>query len=317
MEIVYNKSVGVVIPTYMAEHHLAKVLPFLNDSPVKPQLLVVDSSSSDHTLNVAEKFGAETMVISRKDFNHGSTREKARKILNTDIVVMMTQDAYPIDGGMLEHLVRPLLTGEASVSYARQIPRDEADIFEAFPRLFNYPPVSHIRDIGDVEKYGVYTFFCSDSCAAYLNAALDEIGGFTSILTNEDYFAVAKLLQKGHKIAYVADAIVVHSHSYTLWQEFQRYFDTGYVRAENPWVTEIVGNAESRGSEFFRSLLKALAKDRPLLIPYAFLNTLVKWLGFRVGHHSVNAPLWWKKMLSNQDYYWVSRDSTARVNKKD
>ena len=72
---------------------------------------------------------------------------------------MMTQDAYPVNNAMLERLVRPLLQGEASVSYARQIPHEGADIFEAFPRVFNYPPVSHSRDIGDLKKYGVFTFF--------------------------------------------------------------------------------------------------------------------------------------------------------------
>jgi rhamnosyltransferase len=301
-----EKTVCVVILTCQAELHLQKIIPLLISSSLKPSILIVDSSSTDNTLKVADRFGVSTLLISRNEFNHGATREKARKHLNSDIVVMMTQDAYPVNNTMLEHLVRPLLQGEASASYARQIPHEGADIFEAFPRFFNYPPISHSRDIGDLKKYGVFTFFCSDSCAAYLNSALDEIGGITPILTHEDYFAVARLLQKGHRIAYVADAVVSHSHRYSLLQEFKRYFDAGYVRAENPWVKEIAGNAESRGKELFIAFLKEVAKKRPLLIPYVFLNTFVKLLGFRVGYYSLNAPLWFKKMLSSQEYYWIS-----------
>ena len=41
--------------------------------------------------------------------------------------------------------------------------------------------------------------------------SLNEIGGFDPVLTSEDYFAVAKLLLKGYKIAYVAESVVVHS----------------------------------------------------------------------------------------------------------
>lgn len=301
-----EKSIGVVVPTYQAENHLQKMLPYLVDSPLQPRVLLVDSSSTDQTVETAERFGVETQVIPRRLFNHGATREWARRAIATDIVVMMTQDAYPVCPDMLERLVTPLLCGDASVSYARQIPHEGADIFEAFPRYFNYPDESNIRGINDLSTYGVYTFFCSDSCSAYVNSALDEIGGFEPILTNEDYFAVAKLLKNGHKIAYVAEAQVRHSHSYNLLQEFRRYFDTGYVRGENPWVTEIAGHAEGRGKDFFLSLIKELRDERPSLIPYAVLNTLVKWLGFRVGCLSLNAPLRFKKLLSSQNYYWDS-----------
>ena len=302
-----RRSVGVVIPTYFAEFHLGRLLPLLVASSLKPRILVIDSSSDDNTIGVAEQYGAETLVIARDAFNHGATRELGRKQLDTDIVVMMTQDAYPIREDMLEHLVRPLLAGEASVSYGRQIPRDGSDIFEAFPRTFNYPAVSHIRGIADVNTYGVYTFFCSDSCSAYVNTALDEIGGIEPILTNEDYFAVARLLQRGHRIAYVAEAVVEHSHKYTLLEEFQRYFDTGYVRAVNPWVTGLVGNAEGRGAAFLRTFLRELAANKPLLLPYAILNSFIKWLGYRVGFLSLNAPVGLKKMLSGQKQYWTSR----------
>jgi len=219
----------------------------------------------------------------------------------------MTQDAIPADNYLIEKLVEPIIKGKASFSYARQIPRKGADIFESFPRWFNYPDESNFRVIEDVGKYGVYTFFCSDSCSAYLNSALDEIGGFRPTVTSEDYFAAARLLQNGHRVAYVADAVVFHSHSYTLSDEFKRYFDTGYVRAENPWVQNIVGHAEGRGKDYFKELIIRLSTTKPWLIPYAVLNTFVKLVGYRTGYSSLHAPTWWKKLLSSQRYYWNSK----------
>lgn len=268
---------------------------------------VVDSESTDSTVVLAEAAGIMIHRIQRMNFNHGATREMARKLVDADIVIFMTQDAIPSDDSLIEKLVEPIISGKASLSYARQIPRSDANIFEVFPRQFNYPAESQIRGIKDVDKYGVYTFFSSDSCAAYLNSALDEIGGFQPTLASEDYFAVAKLLQKGHKVAYVAEAVVVHSHSYNLWKEFKRYFDVGYVRAENPWVQAIVGQAEGRGRDYFYAFIRELAISKPWLIPYAVINTFVKLLGYRVGFWSLNAPKWWKKMLSGQPNYWDSR----------
>jgi len=301
-------KISVIIPTRNAGTDLALLLTKLQQQRIQPdEITVFDSASEDGSVLLARKMGVKVISVNPGDFNHGATRELARKQTGAEIVIFMTQDAIPVDDQLLEKLVEPIINGTASFSYARQIPRSGADIFESFPRKFNYPAESQIRSIADVEKFGVYTFFSSDSCAAYLNSALDEIGGFRPTLTNEDYFAAARLLRHGHRVAYVADAVVEHSHAYTLLEEFKRYFDTGYVRAENPWVQDIVGNAEARGKEYFAALIHELAVFKPLLIPYAVVNTCVKLLGYHAGYRSLKAPIWWKKKLSTQRYFWNSR----------
>jgi rhamnosyltransferase len=299
-------TVGVICITHAAVRHLAHCLPVFLQSSLRPRVLVVNSSSNDGTVEEARRLGAEVLLIPRAEFNHGATRERARRQLGTDIVVMITPDAYATDARFLEKLVAPLLSGEADVSYARQLPRDGAKVLESFPRFYNYPPQSHIRSLGDISRYGVFTFFCSNSCAAWRNEKLDEIGGFEPILTNEDYFAVARILKAGGRIAYVAEAEIQHSHEYTLWQEFQRYFDTGYVRAQHKEITEMVGRAEKRGMGLFQALIRKLARTQPSLIPYAILQSIAKWVGYRVGYLSFRAPMWWNRRLSAQEYYWSS-----------
>lgn len=284
-------SIGLIIPTLNAHHHFSQS-HYLPEIVAKFPTLIIDSSSNDSTIEDAKKMGADVIVIPKAEFNHGATREFARKQLKTDIVVFLTQDAFPVDANLIEKLVAPLLKNESvAVSYARQIPHDNADILEAFPRFYNYGTQPQIRSLEDIQQYGVYTFFCSNSCAAWRNSALDEIGGFKTVLTNEDYFAVADLLQKGYKIAYAPEAIVKHSHHFALWQEFKRYYETGYVRAQNPIIQQLVGQAEKRGLGFFIALLKRLWQEKPLLIPYALLQTAVKWLGYRAGFFTVQYHL--------------------------
>ncbi len=297
-------SIGVIVITHTAEKHLRHCLPPFLNSPLKPKVLVVNSSSNDGTVALAKELGAETLVIPRSEFNHGSTREKARKYLGTDIVVMITPDAYAKDSFVLEKLVSPLIEKEASVAYARQIPHDGADFFESFPREFNYPEKGHIRGIEDIATYGIYTYFCSNSCAAYTQSALDEVGGFRHVLLGEDTVAVANLLKNGHKIAYVAEAIVKHSHRYSLSQEFRRNFDTGLARQGYRDLLSAAGPDTNRGKEYVKKMLKSLVKQKPILIPYACTQTLVKWLGYKIGTKSKNAPLWLKKFLTSQDFYW-------------
>jgi rhamnosyltransferase len=299
-------SIGIAIITHNARNHLQFCLPPLLNSPLKPKILVVNSSSHDGTVELAREMGAETLVIPRKEFNHGHTREKARKLLNVDIVVMMTPDAYPIDQEMIGKLVEPLRQEKASISYARQIPHAGAGFFESFPREFNYPNNSHIRGLEDISKYGVYTIFCSNSCAAYLNHALDEIGGFKPVLLGEDTFAVAELLLKGHKVAYTAEAIVSHSHGYSLKQEFKRSFDTGLIRKQQSELIKLFGKDETRGREFVKQMMGTVLKKQPHMLPYACFQTLAKYVGYRLGTGCVNLPNSIKKLFSSQDFYWSS-----------
>lgn len=299
-------TVGIAILTLNALGDLPRLLPMVMSETTPKRVVIFDSSSIDGTTEWVEaQSDVELECIRREDFNHGATREYARRFLGTDIVVFLTQDVLP-EPGWLESLISPLLQGDAVVAYARQLPHHGADVFESLPREFNYPPMSQRRTLDDSAKLGVYTFFCSDSCSAYLNIALDRIGGFPAILTNEDYFAVAKLLQNGGAIAYVAEAWVYHSHRYTLKQEFERYFDTGYVRAEHGWVNLIVGHAEKRGSELATVLLRRLLLTSPWLIPYALLQLGAKWVGYRLGYFAYRGSRQWCRRFSSQKYYWNS-----------
>lgn len=302
------KTVGVAVITHCAKHHLSHCLPPLLQSSIKPKVLVVNSSSEDGTVEKALLMGAETLVVPRRSFNHGSTRESARHKLATDIVVMMTPDAYATDSSMLEKLVTPILQGEVSLTYARQIPRDNASFFESFLRSFNYPSKSHIRNIEDSSLWGVYNYFCSNSCAAYCSVALDSVGGFPTVLTAEDTLTAATLLRKGYKIGYVAEAIVKHSHSYTLLEELKRHFDTGFVRKQYKELLDFGATDVQRGRQYFLELNRALIKDQPWLLPYAWIHTTVKFLGFVLGARGGKLPLSVVKRLSSQDFYWESDD---------
>lgn len=297
-------SIGIVIPTFQAAKHLPHCLKPLLQSPLKPRILVIDSSSTDETVAIAQTMGVETLVIPQQEFNHGTTREIGRQYLRTSIVVMLTQDAYATSPNMLEYLAKPLIEQKASISYARQLPHLDAGLFGAFSRHFNYPTTSHIRSLDDIATYGVYTFFCSDSCAAYNNAALDEIGGFPPVLFGEDTVVVAKLLHRQHRIAYVAEAQIHHSHDYTLKQEFCRHFDIGLARHTYQDLISIAGSDSNRGKAYTSALLKELWQNSPSLIPYAFLQTLAKFCGYLLGKSCLKAPIWLKRTFSSQKYYW-------------
>lgn len=299
-----QQTIGVVIPTWNSAKHLPRCLAPLLDSPLKPRVLVVDSSSKDETLTIARQYGVESFVIPQQQFNHGITREQARKQLNTSIVVMLTPDAYAVDKNALGRLVEPILTSTIAATYGRQLPHQGADFFESFAREFNYPPTSQVRSLADKNKYGKHTFFFSNSFAAYSNRALDEIGGFQEVLLGEDTVAAAQLLKKGHRIAYVAEAQVYHSHGYGLLQEFRRYFDTGFARTDCERILHCASTDSPRGSMFAKTMLRRLVHEKPYLLPYAFFHLAAKWTGYKLGQKGSCLPVSLKRLLSAHPHYW-------------
>ena len=301
-------KVGIVIPVLNGARDLAFLLPTLLAEPGVDSLLVVDSSSSDQSSEIVRSHDSvQLLTIPRSEFNHGATREQARLLLGVDVVVFLTQDVLP-EPGFLAPLLAPILSGKAAVTYARQLPREGSDFFEAFPRDFNYPAESNHRSLAQASNFGVYTFLCSNSCAAYSNAVLNEIGGFRPILSNEDYIAAARILEAGHQIYYVASSRVRHSHRYTLKAEFQRFFDHGYVRAQNAWIAKRTGFAEGRGFGYARTMLRQLTFSTPQRLPYGIAHLAAKWAGFRLGYFACRAfPRNWCRVFSDQKYYWNSQ----------
>lgn len=296
----------VILITHNARHHLPHCLPKILSSTIQPQVLLVNSSSGDGTVEEAKRYGVDTFVIPRVEFNHGATRELARKRAGGDIAIFMTPDAYLASPDALEKLIHPLIEGKAEASYARQLPHKNAKGMEAFQRSFNYPKESHIRSIADVKRFGSYTFFCSNSCAAYVNQALDLAGGFSPVLLGEDTLAVAKMLRSGMRIAYAADALVHHSHSYNIKQEFQRSFDTGLARASYASLLYTQGGDEELGKLYVKRLIGTLARENPAALPYAIVHTAAKAAGYYIGKKSLNASSSFLRLLSSQDFFWNS-----------
>lgn len=301
-------QIGVVIVTHRSRDLLAGCIGPLRASPLRPRILVVNSSANDGTVERAEELGAETWVIPRHAFNHGRTRELARRRLGTGITVMLTPDAHPTDAGFLERLTAPLRCGEAAVAYGRQLPRPGADPIEAFDRAFNYPPSSHSRTLADWRRYGAYTHFCSNSCAAWKASALDEIGGFPATLVSEETIAAAALIERGHRIAYVAEATVRHSHGTGVLADFRRQYDTGYARRAYRHLLLARESDEARGLLYTRRLLAHLAAEAPALLPYAMLHTAARYAGYRLGMAGARLPRRLSAALSGQDYYWQAAD---------
>ena len=288
---------GLIIPTLNAGAQFRTLLEQLAAQTLPTRKLIVDSESTDGTAQLAKSFGIEVLTISRASFNHGATRQFALEYLlktaPTDVIIFLTQDVLFRDNESLAQLVKIFdANSTVGLSYGRQLPHANATNEAKFLRAFNYPPESQLRSLDDKKIFGIKTAFASNSFAAYRVSALQSVGGFPShVPLSEDMFVAAKMLLRGLKIYYAADAQVYHSHNYTAAQEFRRYVQIGKFHAQEPWIRETFGSAEGAGKKFVVMKLTALAKKNPLDCIGAIFRDAAKFFGYRIGLRTGNRKL--------------------------
>jgi rhamnosyltransferase len=299
--------ITIIIPTYNAEFYLQKLLEKIKIQSIREyELIIIDSSSKDNTVKIAKKFTDNVIVISQAEFDHGGTRAKAAKIAKGDIIVYLTQDALPYDEVTIENIIKVFDNDKVGAAYGRQLSYENTNLFGKHLREFNYGKNSYMRDKNDISKYGIKTAFLSDSFAAYRKSALEKVGWFKSdLILGEDTYAGAKMILDGYKLAYVSEAKVYHSHSYTVCQEFKRYFDIGVFHKSESWILESFGKAESEGMRYIKSEIRYLLTYKAwYLFPEWFIRNGMKYLGYKLGQKYEKLPMLMIKKMSMHHTWW-------------
>ncbi len=304
-------KIDVIIPLYKPGKEVFTLLDMLSSQTVQIQNIILMNTEEKYFeklvygTDFADRYrNIKVFHLSKREFDHGRTRHMGVARSDADIFVMMTQDALPADGRLLENLVRNL-TENVAVAYARQLPKDDCNVEERFSRDFNYAETSRIKSIADLEELGIKTFFCSNVCAAYRRDVYDEVGGFVRrAIFNEDMIYAAGVMKKGYKIAYEAQAKVYHSHNYTNMQQLRRNFDLGVSQADHPEVFEGIPS-ESEGMKLVKKTTQYLKEHKMMLrIPHFYMQCACKYLGYLLGKHYRKLPrkaiLW---LTSNREYW--------------
>lgn len=297
----------VAIPTYNGGEIWKTVVENIKKyAPADLFVHVIDSTSKDDTVSVADKSGFDVLTIAGKDFNHGGTRNQAvEKYIDLyDIVIFLTQDAIP-QPNFIEEIISVFSDTSIACAYGRQLPHTDANPLAQHARKYSYPEKGYVCGKDDIPQMGLKTVFMSNSFSAYRLSTFKELGSFPSnTILCEDMFFTAKAVLSGYKVAYVAKAVVQHSHNYTPSEEFKRYFDIGVFHKDEPWIRENMGGAGGEGKRFVLSEIKFLLKRAPHWLPISCINNFMKILGYKLGQQYEKLPKKMIKSFSMHKRYW-------------
>jgi L-ascorbate metabolism protein UlaG (beta-lactamase superfamily)/glycosyltransferase involved in cell wall biosynthesis len=167
------------------------------------EVIIVDSGSSDETLNIAEKHGCRVLSINKSEFSFGRSLNIGCDSALGEVIVMISGHCIPTDRFWLVNLTRPIFEGKVDYAYGRQSggvdsALSECEIFEKY-----FPDKSALPQQG---------FFCNNANSAILKVSWQKHRFDEGLTGLEDMELAKRLLNSGGRIGYIADASVFHYH---------------------------------------------------------------------------------------------------------
>ena len=140
------------------------------------------------------------------------------------------------------------------------------------------------RGNDDVEKMKFMAYFASDACSAYDRDIFIKVGGYGgyNLMMCEDALYSKIILDAGYKKKYCADAVVDHSHKYTLKQLYKRYYDTGVFQSQVTFFKD--ENLEGSGMKLAMYVLKQALKHFDIPVLFRWLPDMsARYFGIKKG----------------------------------
>jgi len=302
--------ISIVIPVKNGGADLARCLDGIGAQVVdeEVEIVVIDSGSTDGSVEEARERGAIVREIPAREFSHGASRNLGASLASGELLVFISQDAYPVNERWLERLTGPL-RGEPLVGgvYGRQLPHPGARPPERYFLDFLYGGQPRRQQAAGTHQLTMETTLFSNVNAAMPRSLWERFPFVEDIIMSEDQDWSRRVLLAGFTVVYEPAAAVRHSHNYTLGGAFRRFFDSG-VSADRAYLAgeqESARALRAAAIRYARGELQWLWRTgQRRWIPYAAVYETTKMVGLLLGANHRRLPLAAKRRLSALPGFW-------------
>lgn len=184
------------------------------------EVIIIDSGSTDGTLEMIEKFPVRLYQIAPEHFNHGATRNYGVSLAKGEFVVLTVQDAVPVGTQWLEIMLRHFKDPQVAGVCGQQIVPHHADKNpHKWFRPQNEPGISIIQR--ELMPADYIPRGWDDVNAMYRKSVLLSIP-FKKVEFGEDFLWAADAFNAGHKLVFDTHSRVEHYHHATPQYVYKR-----------------------------------------------------------------------------------------------
>ncbi|BBY78762.1 hypothetical protein MPRF_56610 [Mycolicibacterium parafortuitum] len=202
-----QRRISAVIRAYNEDKHIGRLLKGLEQQTVKlDEIILVDSGSTDDTVAIARAAGCTIVPIAKEEFSFGRALNRGCEAASGDVLLILSAHVYPLYDTYIEQMVGAFDRNRTAIAYGRQV-GDERTKFSESRVMLKWFPTQNIWD----QEHP----FSNNANAAILRSTWAESPYDESLTGLEDLDFAKKAIQRGHRIAYIADAPVVHVHEET------------------------------------------------------------------------------------------------------
>ncbi|MBL8694060.1 MAG: glycosyltransferase family 2 protein [Planctomycetes bacterium] len=310
---------SIVIPTLNGGPQYFEVLDRLaeQDYRPKPEIVVVDSGSTDGTLEASKKIATKVIQIDKRTFQHGRTRNLGISQSSGDVIALLTQDALPSDKQWLSKIVRNYADPRVGGVYTRQFPRPECDPVMKH-QLLSWAACRASRvvqepfgpgeweQVAPIQRLQRCAF--DNVCSSIRRKTWEQVP-FPEVRFGEDVAWGKSALLAGWAIVYEPEAPVIHSHEFRMWYQFKRtYLDHGNLNQlfgiqtipTQKFMWQCFWNRAKEYRQMLKTIPGLTARDRLrwtfVAVPYAFLENAAQYFGAKSN---------WKLQNGSPFYKWL------------
>ncbi len=208
---------SIIIRAFNEEKHLGKLLDGIarQETPHAVEVILVDSGSTDRTVRIAQDRGVRVVHIRPEEFSFGRALNFGCRYATGNVLLFASAHVYPVYTNWLEAMLDPFADPAVALTYGRQIGNHQSKFSEQ--QLFAkwFPGQSN---------YDQRIPFCNNANAAIRRSVWETLPYDETLTGLEDLHWASAVLDRGHRIAYEADAVMVHVHEETPRKVFNRYY---------------------------------------------------------------------------------------------
>ncbi len=242
-------KLSIVIRTLNEERYLPKLLAALREqvlNGVLVETIVVDSGSTDDTIEIAKSYGCELLHIKKQDFTFGRSLNQGCEISSGAILVFISGHCIPEHKYWLSNLISPLINKSVSYVYGRQKGGESTQFSES--QIFS-------KYFSALDKIPQDGFYCNNANAAILRDVWVKYRFDEELTGLEDMDLAKRITEDGLLVGYTSDAAVFHYHAES-WRQISRRFEREAIALQ-----KIMPQVHVNFFDIFRYILMGIFMD--------------------------------------------------------